>query len=833
MLPRADEKALFMASIGFGLERLGLLAIRWPRAAALVVVAITLSALYGCLHLQFEEDLRNIFRSESPAWTRYQDFGRNYNDGQGDVLMVAEADTFADPLKLEALRNLHLELQLVEGVGQVFSVLSLRAQGASSGRPPLIGSALDRAGLEAVFALADSHPLARPAMLSADRKLALILASPDKAHESGDAQDRFIVELRQTVASLGQQPIKVAETGAAVMRYEIVRLLFRDQLVFNIAGAALGLVLSFIIFRSFAAALIVVLPGLLAAIMVLGAMGLAGVPMNAVTNVIPVLVMVLGYADSMHLTHIFYQTDASSQDWRQRARAANQLAGPACALTALTTAAAFISLAFSQTEIVRGFGLVGAFATLTTFVTVIVLHPLLSAILGPLWLRNSARRFHAMPALTRVSIRCVASAVAWPRTVILLAVVSAIALASAYMALLPAYSLQENLSTGHPAMAAFTRAEQALGGVLPLNVMVPLVQKGTIGAGEMQHIRAAHRVAAGIAGERQVISPWSLVTDRDNTAVAATAVNAILAGMPLAARNRFIATDGTSVLLTVFLPQIELKEGVVLIDRIEAAVASAVNGPVTVTGPADLTIREAGGLIRWLNINLFLAIVLSIGVIALAFRSLTAGLICLLPNILPVLATAGFIYVMGQRLHFSSIMAFTIAFGIAVDDTIHFLRRYHLNVLQHRNTLDAINESARKVGPVMIATTLVLIGGIGITGVSELPMVRLFGMLAIVLLLAALVADLIILPSLLVLISRHKVLTFALLAVVLAALTPKPLFADNACLRQLGGQGVGGDAVAGDCGIASDAVYYKVASAVTASPQGGDHVDTEPTLRHG
>ena len=132
-------------------------------------------------------------------------------------------------------------------------------------------------------------------------------------------------------------------------------------------------------------------------------------------------------------------------------------------------------------------------------------------------------------------------------------------------------------------------------------------------------------------------------------------------------------------------------------------------------------------------------------------RPVLASVVSLLPSMIPILATGSLLYLSGQGLHFASMIALTVAFGLSLDSTIHFLNRYYLEARRastdEGGVENVLARTAVMIGPVLILTTVVLSLGLGITVLSDLPSLRVFGQLSGVTLFAALVAQLIILPA--------------------------------------------------------------------------------------
>lgn len=136
-------------------------------------------------------------------------------------------------------------------------------------------------------------------------------------------------------------------------------------------------------------------------------------------------------------------------------------------------------------------------------------------------------------------------------------------------------------------------------------------------------------------------------------------------------------------------------------------------------------------------------------VIGIALRSASLGIISIVPNVFPLAGTGALLALAGAPLQFTSVLVFTVCLGIAVDDTIHFLVHFRREMKTGRDIQAAIRGSIASVGHVMIITTLILIAGLCVLLLSGMPTLRLFGLLSIVALGLALLADLFFLPALL------------------------------------------------------------------------------------
>ena len=161
---------------------------------------------------------------------------------------------------------------------------------------------------------------------------------------------------------------------------------------------------------------------------------------------------------------------------------------------------------------------------------------------------------------------------------------------------------------------------------------------------------------------------------------------------------------------------------------------------VKITGYPVLSGVVAPRLMDNLRISLLVAVLLSIILIAISTRSIKLGLACFVPNMLPIVCVELILYLLGIPLNMSIAVALTVAFGIAVDDSIHMLNQYMLNRRDHDN-LPAVAGALKEVTPALFSTTLILSGGLIIMCFSTLPAMAVFALVVIMTLVFAFLAD--------------------------------------------------------------------------------------------
>ncbi len=171
---------------------------------------------------------------------------------------------------------------------------------------------------------------------------------------------------------------------------------------------------------------------------------------------------------------------------------------------------------------------------------------------------------------------------------------------------------------------------------------------------------------------------------------------------------------------------------------------------VTLTGTSIVFLEGTHYLVNNLAISISLAILLIALVMALLFSSVRMVFIALLPNIMPLLFTAGIMGWTGIPIKPSTILVFSIAFGISVDDTIHFLAKYRQELTRlNWNIKRAVILAVEETGVSMMYTSIVLFSGFMMFSMSEFDGTRSLGILVSVTLFVAMFANLLLLPSLL------------------------------------------------------------------------------------
>ena len=755
----------------FGLDKLGLVALAAPYLSALVILVLSVLAVYGVSLLKVDDSLSELFRTDTEEFRQYEAIDRLFPSSEYDVLIVVEGKDLLTRESLKRFADTTIELQLADGVGGLVSMLSARGKPDENGyAAPIVPDELpgDGAAFSAILDSLRNNDIVKGKFLSDDGQLALIVISLDRQVVAEQGLRQVVYGLRDAAnATLAGSGLNVQFTGAPVMQLEIRNAVERDRLVYNGLGFLVGFIVAYLFFRRLSLTLIAVAGPAVAILWTLGIIGALDFRLNLFINVITPLILVQGFSDSMHLVLAVRRGVMAGESRFAAARAAVLDVAPACLLTAMNAAIAILSLSLAQSALIQTFGRAALLAVGISYIAVAVVVPTLAVLLVRKETKTLAHpedERGGVGLLQRVTDQIVGLSASRPFILTVLGVAAVAWTGWAYAQLEPRYRLADQVPDQEQALAGSARLDKKLTGANPVHVMIELPQRHSdstqpaalYDAETLQAIADAHRILEERAGLGNV---WSIDSLRRWLAEAGDdsveTVKRYVSILPEHLVRRFISEDERAVLVTARLPDIDASEILPVVEKIDRELNSVRTAHpeyrISVTGLPAIAARNSATLIRELNWGLVGDMFVIFIFLGLALRSVLAGVTSVLPSLFPIFATGALLWAAGEGLQFASIVAITVAFSLAIDSTIHFLNRYHLEEdrlgVGRGNHIEALRQTAHHIGPAVVLTTIVLALGLGVTMLSDLPSLRLFGQLTAVCLFASLIAQLVILPA--------------------------------------------------------------------------------------
>lgn len=702
-------------------------ALSWP-LVGVVLAVLTVAAVTGLSSLRFDDDYITIFRTDDSGYREYLDHLARFPAEQHNLLAVLRGPVLAGD-GVRALLALEDHLRQHPAVSDLYTPLS----------PPRLRTLAERHldgddVLAELAARARTHPVVSRGMLADDGATALLVITlADDGTPPGMQVQALRGELQAVLAPAG---IETFLGGIPAIRAALKSQAQQDQALFNALATVLATLVAWWLFRSAPALLAVTLGPVLGVAWTLGAMGLCGVAVNVLTQMVGTLVLVVGYTDAVHVAAHLRQCLADGATVDEAVRRTWREIGPACLVASLTTAAGFASLLLSDAWMIREFGLVCAVGSLAAFVAVMLSTPVAARLLA----RTPPRPLPAWPLATSGVLR------RHPRAVALGGfVLTAVLVASAWQ-VTPDYVFRENLPRDHEVRLAFETADTHLGGLLPLTVVLqadastPLATLVDASADLARRLREDTGLHWLGIGDVAALVPGGL------------AANA-LAQLPGPLVDSLLDPDTRTTLVSTVLPDHGARATRAVIEQVRATLAGRDgNGMTTrVTGISALAADGSHRMIGDLGRSLATATVLVFAVIALLLRSWRLGLVSLLPNLAPIAMVAATLAWLDEPLRYACVLVFTICLGLAVDDTVHVIMRYRRERVAGLGIDAALAATMAGTGRVLVATSLILVAGFAALTVSATPTVVWMGALSALAIVTALVLDLTLLPALLAL----------------------------------------------------------------------------------
>jgi predicted RND superfamily exporter protein len=362
------------------------------------------------------------------------------------------------------------------------------------------------------------------------------------------------------------------------------------------------------------------------------------------------------------------------------------------------------------------------------------------------------------------------------------AVVIGAAVNAAMHVTINSYSVLETFSEEHPSVQTLRLVERELAGIMPLEISLSAREPGAFLEPDVYHRvleieRAAREMPGVLAVQsyadlfRSILVHWPgrRMSESDNELVPeGTAGRTRLARIARFSEpfrdafhyGQFVSADGRRARIRLRLAEIGSKRTLELIHELEERLATAfpAGGPVAarLTGEGYVNARALTTLIRDLFLSLLTASLVIFSLIALEFRSLSAGFIAALPNLTPLLITLGYMGLRGYDMNVANVIVFTICLGLADDNTIHFLYRFREELHAGHDVPHAIQQAFHGTGRAIVATSLLLLAGMSVLLFSSFVPTRRFAELTCVTIVGNLLGVLLLLPACLVLAWREK-----------------------------------------------------------------------------
>ncbi|PIB32905.1 transporter [Gaetbulibacter sp. 5U11] len=542
--------------------------------------------------------------------------------------------------------------------------------------------------------------------------------------------------------------------------------------LFVLAALLVTSLIFFLFFRSFRATFISLIVVCIGVMWTLGILGMLGYEITVLTALIPPLIIVIGIPNCIFLINKYQHEVKSHGNKVKSLQRVITKVGNATLMTNVTTASGFATFILTESTLLKEFGVVASLSILAIFILCLLIIPIIYTFLpypkdrhlehlNKKWIGGFVNWMEQMVREKRITIYI---------TSLVLLVVCLIGIFQ--------IKISGSLIEDMPKKAGFFQDirffEEEFDGIMPLEIMIDTKRKQ--GVMKLATLKRMNKIEEFINETPEFSKPISVVglvkyskqayyngnpkyyqlpTSQENSFILSYAKNST-SNVDLL--KNFVDSTGQYARITTFMKDI----GTDKMERIQENLQDKIDNVfpndrynVTMTGKALVFQKGTKYLVKNLAISLSLAVILISLFMAYMFRSFRMIIVSLIPNLLPLVVTAGLMGYLGVPIKPSTILVFSIAFGISVDDTIHFLAKYRQE-LQANNwkIKKSVYAALRETGVSMFYTSIVLFFGFSVFIISSFGGTVALGALVSVTLLFAMLSNLLLLPSLLLSLER-------------------------------------------------------------------------------
>lgn len=677
------------------------------------------------------------------------------------ILLYLSDEQLLETSKLKALKiaiDKIEALDFVKRTESLFTVPYIRTIEGYLNKDPYLANIPENAEeSKKLLDAALGNPFIKKTLLSTDGSVmavAIILESDLSSFSDIEITDSLEVvteELKtsyQDAFTIGFQHVRTEV--ASQIRSEQSRLL-------PLAVAAL-LIALFIMLRQLVDVLIPVMTAGISILWTLGVMGFLDIPLNVVTSMVPILLIIVGSTEDIHLLAEFRRGQHDGMDTIRAIRKMAEKMGGIVSLTFVTTFLGFLSITLSQIEVLWQFGVLSAMALLLNFIITISLIPALLRVTGNWKLDGKSSFLHA-PDVEPEKARAFFIFLRRYRWHI-----GAIVIASSVYAFYGIFNIKVNhnpidsLSAESEVHHQFDKVNSHLSGLESMSLVIDSGIQDTFlkvrYLEEARHIQQFINQQAGIQSTTSFADYLSLLNsafqeieeiempDTDEI------VNELMIFLKYEHVENYVSEDYSRIRILVrhnISSTFELNQ---VVSQIQEYIDENLDTGLTarLTGNSVLTISATNAMIKGQLQSIILLLLIILIIISMMFLDWKVGLIAVLPNIFPVIVLFGFMGIAEIPLNIGTTMAAAIAIGIAVDDTMHFMLRYNQELKTKRSKYAAMYETIHSEALPVMATSLALISGFLVFAFSDFEPVAQFGFLSALVIFAALIADFVITP---------------------------------------------------------------------------------------
>ncbi|MEB3344169.1 efflux RND transporter permease subunit [Aquimarina gracilis] len=747
----------------------------------LVIVGLTVFMGFQWKNMKFSHSEANLLPDDHEINIQYQNFLDKFGEEGNLIVMAVKDSTLFTPEKLKAWNDFNNSFKKYQEIDLVISIADLKKleKKDNPARFELVPLIKDSTYTKKQVSdyeneLFNNLPFYEGLVYSKKSHTVQSALYLKKDIVNTPVRKKFIQNVLQPAVETfeAKHDLDVKVSGMPYIRTLNSQNIMDEISIFILAALLVTSIIFFFFFRSFRATFISMTAVIIGVMWAFGLLGLLEYEITVLTAIIPPLVIVIGIPNCIFLINKYQQEIKKHGNKAKSLQRVITKVGNATLMTNVTTASGFATFALTESKLLKEFGIVASINIIALFILCLLVITIIYSYmpqpkerhlehLGKKWMEKLVDWMENMVKNRRVTIYF---------TSVIILIVSIIGIYTIKVS----GSLLEDMPKTAGFYQDITFFEKEFDGIMPLEILIDTKRKQ--GVLKLSTLKRMEQLQELLEETPELSKPISIVSLVKYSKQAFYNGNPKYYQIPTSQERNFILpyaksfeseagvmqsyvdSTGRYARITTFMKDI----GTDQMDRIEATLSPRLEKifpkdryEVSFTGKALIFQKGTQYLVWNLTFSLGLAVILIALFMAWMFRSWKMIVISLIPNLLPLLMTAGLMGYLGVPIKPSTILVFSIAFGISVDDTIHFLAKYRQELKSnHWRIRKSVLSSLRETGVSMFYTSTVLFFGFSVFMISSFGGTKALGGLVSTTLLFAMLANLLLLPSLLLSLER-------------------------------------------------------------------------------
>jgi len=752
------------------------------RLTILIVIGVlTIAMGYLGSRIKMSYEMARMLPASDPINIEYENFKKQFGlDGSVIFVAIQDPDLFTVD-HYNSWYELSNDVLNINGVQEVVSVSRLYNLIRNDSLKkfqflPIVSQKVkSQHEVDSIKQIIYNLPLYDGRLFNKETDVSLMMITLKKEVLNSKARIGLVKKIKETVDTFGSEyKIDVKYSGLPYIRTVTSKKIQDELLLFILMSLVITSVLLFILFRSGRPVLFAMLVVVIAVIWVIGTIVLFGYKITILTGILPPLLIVIGVENSIFLLNKYLnEYRIHGNKVKALSRMISRI-GNANLLTNATTAAGFAAFIITNNELLVEFGIIASVNILVTYLLSLFILPILFSYFP----EPKQKHFrHLDKGFISIIVTTVTGIIITRRTIIYI-ITSIIFVAAIFgiTKLKTTGNIVDDISKKEKLYKDMIFLEENFNGVMPLEITINTGKKN--GVLRLSTLRKIDQLQDTLALYNEFSKPLSVVEVVKSAKQAFYKGNEKMYSLPNNQEKNFILSyvpdmgSSKKGILNAFVDSsfqttrvsVQMANiGTNDINRILTDITPKIDSifspdkyQVNLTGTSVVFLSGTNYLVKNLFMSLMLAVLIITILMALIFSSARMILISLIPNIIPQILTAGMMGYFDIPIKPSTILIFSIALGISVDNTIHFLSRYRLQLRHNEWKIrPAVLAALVETGYSMVYSAIVLFFGFYIFTLSSFGGTEALGYLVSFTLVVALLSNLFVLPSLLLTLDKR------------------------------------------------------------------------------